>query len=81
MQSKNGGRQYPTTGSDGNINGRIDILTKEPEKNQHIVQGNEKVKGTIICREVDERLKLAIQPVKEIIEFRTYKIDFKLSNP
>lgn len=41
---------------------------------------NKKSKGIIIVNEPDERLNLAIEPVKELISLKYYKVRFELAD-
>lgn len=45
---------------------------------QYLCTKNEKVKGMIICKEVDPRLTYALKLVNKIIGVKRYKIDFEL---
>ncbi|MCI0785316.1 MAG: DUF1016 family protein [Chloroflexi bacterium] len=44
---------------------------------EHICEGNEGVRGLIICRESDERLRYALSVVPEV-EVRFYEVNFRL---
>lgn len=48
--------------------------------NENLCEENQKVRGIIICKEADEKLKLALKMINNI-ELKRYAIDFKLFSP
>ena len=49
--------------------------------NENLCKENEGVEGLIICKEVDEKLRFAISPVRDMIKVKLYKMDFRLTDP
>jgi len=45
---------------------------------EELCEENQDVKGLIICRDEDEKLKYALKPVQSFIDVRFYKVDFHL---
>jgi restriction system protein len=45
---------------------------------QNLCEETQSVKGLIVCRDVDERLAYAVQPVNDRIAVKKYKVDFHL---
>lgn len=47
---------------------------------ENMCEENQSVKGIIICNSMDEKLLYAVEPLKELIKVKMYKVDFKLND-
>jgi hypothetical protein len=45
---------------------------------ENLCEPNQEVKGYVVCKDIDERLRLAISIVADKIKIKRYKIDFQL---
>jgi len=45
---------------------------------ENLCEEKQSVKGIVICREVDKKMLYAVQPLKDLIKVKKYKVDFKL---